>query len=285
MFVHSAPGERPALTSSAFIPDLHHFRGSYGAKDTIPLYRSGDATEPNSFRACSTCSATHISSRDTRGLPGLRLRCARAAGFHRPLPQGTGDTRTARAGHEGRGPVRQGPQRGCATALAPHLRRALRSQRQATRPRPNGEARCVKAVPGDRAGYPESFEYNDATRILNVGGGRFAPVSREVFEFEVSGLKVVQSWLRYRMKKGAGKKSSPLDEIRPERWPSQFTTELLELLWCWKRLSRVPRTDEAPRSGRVGQCFNAGEMPPVRDEARKPPAHRRVLNGELFDDL
>jgi len=51
---------------------------------------------------------------------------------------------------------------------------------------PNGEARCVKAVPGDRAGYPESFEYNDATRILNVGGGRFAPVSREVFEFEVS---------------------------------------------------------------------------------------------------
>ena len=30
--------------------------------------------------------------------------------------------------------------------------------------------------------------------------------------FEVSGLKVVQSWLKYRMKKGAGKKSSSLDK-------------------------------------------------------------------------
>ena len=29
------------------------------------------------------------------------------------------------------------------------------------------------------------------------------------------------------MRKGAGKKSSPLDDIRPERWTSRFTTELL----------------------------------------------------------
>jgi Type ISP C-terminal specificity domain len=52
-----------------------------------------------------------------------------------------------------------------------------------------------------------------------------------VYNFEVSGLKVVQSWLGYRMKRPKGKKSSPLDDITPDRWSGQFTTEFLELLW------------------------------------------------------
>lgn len=33
------------------------------------------------------------------------------------------------------------------------------------------------------------------------------------------------------MKDGAGRRSSPLDEIRPERWTPAFTEEFLELLW------------------------------------------------------
>lgn len=33
------------------------------------------------------------------------------------------------------------------------------------------------------------------------------------------------------MKHPKGKKSSPLDDIHPERWTGDFTTELLELLW------------------------------------------------------
>jgi hypothetical protein len=33
------------------------------------------------------------------------------------------------------------------------------------------------------------------------------------------------------MKNPRGRRSSPLDEIRPDRWTGQFTTELLELLW------------------------------------------------------
>ena len=37
----------PALTSSIHLPDLDHFRGSYGAKAVIPLYRTGDASHSN----------------------------------------------------------------------------------------------------------------------------------------------------------------------------------------------------------------------------------------------
>ena len=96
---------------------------------------------------------------------------------------------------------------------------------------PKGSARCTKPVPGDKLNYPEKYEYNDSTQTLHVGSGKFTPVPREVYNFEVSGLKVVQSWLGYRMKNPKGKKSSPLDGIGPDTWTGDFTTELLELLW------------------------------------------------------
>ena len=150
---------------------------------------------------------------------------------------------------------------------------------------PRGAAKCIKAVPGDPDGYPDSFGYNDTTRTLRVGDGEFQPVAPEVFEFEVSGLKVAQSWLKYRMKKGAGKKSSPLDDIRPERWTSQFTTELLELLWVLEAT-----VEGYPEQARLldiiiaGPCFRADELPSVADEARKPPGPRPD-NHVLFEDL
>ena len=51
----------------------------------------------------------------------------------------------------------------------------------------------------------------------------------DVWRYSVSGLQVVKSWLNYRKLNRAGKKSSPLDDIRPEQW--DFTEELLEMLW------------------------------------------------------
>jgi hypothetical protein len=136
---------------------------------------------------------------------------------------------------------------------------------------PRGDARCIKPVPADPDGYPEGFEYNDATRTLHVGNGEFRPVAPEVYEFEVSGLKVVQSWLKYRMKHGGGKKSSPLDDIHPECWTSEFTTELLELLWVLEAtLAEYPAQADLLESVIKGSCFNADELPAVPDAARKP---------------
>lgn len=40
-------GTGPATIVAAHIPDLHHFRGSFGGKDVIPLWRDAEATEPN----------------------------------------------------------------------------------------------------------------------------------------------------------------------------------------------------------------------------------------------
>ena len=99
--------------------------------------------------------------------------------------------------------------------------------------------KCTVAVPGDADGYPETFTYNDETATLHVGAGEFAPVAPDVYAFEVSGLKVVQSWLKYRMKKGAGRKSSPLDDIRPTPLdqPVHHRTARI-VLGPWRRRSR-----------------------------------------------
>jgi hypothetical protein len=100
---------------------------------------------------------------------------------------------------------------------------------------PRGRARCTRAVPDAPDRYPDSFDWvdgPDGNGTLIVGEGVFAPVAREVYEFEVSGLKVVQSWLNYRMRRPRNvRKSSPLDDIRPERWTAEFTGELLNVLW------------------------------------------------------
>lgn len=37
----------PAVTACADIPDLHHFRGSFGGRDVLPLWRDSAATESN----------------------------------------------------------------------------------------------------------------------------------------------------------------------------------------------------------------------------------------------
>jgi len=151
---------------------------------------------------------------------------------------------------------------------------------------PEGAAKCKKPVPAAQADYPEKYEYNESTKTLHVGDGEFGPVALEVYEFEVSGLKVVQSWLGYRMKKPKGKKSSPLDEITPATlggWPSQFTTELLELLWVLEAtIAEYPAQADLLSAVVKGPCFNADELPEVPDAARKP--RKREKQPRLFDE-
>lgn len=143
---------------------------------------------------------------------------------------------------------------------------------------PQGNATTIKGVSSDKAHYPAEYGYDPAEQAIAVGDGRFAPVSPEVWEFEVSGLKVVQSWLGYRMKKRAGKKSSPLDEIRPERWTARMSDELLELLWVLEStLAAEPQLEKALDKIVAGPCFTAAELPTPNPEERKPP--RSVIAG------
>ncbi len=137
---------------------------------------------------------------------------------------------------------------------------------------PQGKATTIKGVSSDKAHYPAEYGYDPAKQEIAVGDGRFGPVMPRVWEFEVSGLKVVHSWLGYRMKKRAGKKSSPLDEIRPERWTARMSDEFLELLWVLEStLAMEPELEKALDKVVAGPCFTATEIPTPKPEERKAP--------------
>ena len=221
-------GHGPALTSSALLPDLHYFSGR-GAKDVIPLYRTADASQanilPGLLEPLGAAYQRPVTPEDFLAyVYGVLAHPAFTARFTKELES-----------RELRVPITRDAElfERVRTAGAHLLWLHTYGERFIPEGKPRGKippgaAKCTVAVPGDADGYPETFTYNDETATLHVGAGEFAPVAPDVYAFEVSGLKVVQSWLKYRMKKGAGRKSSPLDHIRPERWTSQFTTELLE---------------------------------------------------------
>ncbi len=288
-------GSGPALTAAPNIPDLHHFRGSYGAKEVVPLYRDAEGAEPNILpgllgllaegwhghpahesRAGSPChnsprhkSPRHIAPEDFLAyVYGVLAQPAFTERFREEL-----GTRELRVPITKDAELFERVRAAGARLLWLHTygERYVPEGRKRGQV-PQGAARCTVPVPGDAEHYPEDCDYNEETKTLHVGKGRFAPVEREVYEFEVSGLKVVQSWLGYRMKEPKGRRSSPLDDINVEEWPAQFTTELLELLWVLEAtVEGYPEQEELLDEILAGPLFTADELPDVPDKARKPP--------------
>ncbi|HVW64990.1 MAG TPA: type ISP restriction/modification enzyme [Nitrosospira sp.] len=120
------------------------------------------------------------------------------------------------------------------------------------------------------------FSYDEVTQTLHVGDGRFKPVAPEVWEFEVSGLKVVQSWLGYRMKNRKGKKSSPLDDITPTNWPPEFTSELLRLLHLLEETLEIyPQQEVLLEQIIAAPLLNADQLGTPPDEYCRPA----TING------
>ncbi len=275
-------GSGPSLTSSAFIPDLDHFRGSYGAKAVIPLYRDADATKPNILSGLiDLLNKTYkrkITPEDFLSyVYGVLAQ-----------PSFTGRFKKELVTQELRVPITKNASLFCKVCdigsrllwLHTYAERFIpKGKRRGVIPR--GTAKCVKAILSVPEEYPESYEYNDTTQTLHVGKGEFKPVTPDIFGFEVSGLKVVQSWLKYRMKKGTGKKSSPLDDIRPMVWSSQFTTEFLELLWVLEStIKGYPEQTKLLKQVINSNCFLKDDLPDVIEEMRKPV--KQQLSGDLF---
>lgn len=275
-------GNGPALTSCAEMPDLDHFRGSYGAKAVMPLYCDARGDEanilPGLLDLLGKAWNREVTPEDFLAyVYGVLAQPAFTERFAEEL--GTRELRvpiTKKADLFDK--VR--------TVGAKLLWLHTYGQRFVPKGKhrghvPKGKAKNTKPVPGDAHNYPESYEYAPGTETLRVGVGAFAPVEREVFEFEVSGLKVVRSWLDYRMKDPKGKKSSPLDDINPQQWPSASTTEFLELLWVLEvTIAEYPGQAKLLEAVVKGKCFNADELPAVPDAARKPP---KKIEAGLFD--
>ncbi len=90
-----------------------------------------------------------------------------------------------------------------------------------------GDARCV--VP-PAEGFPADYGYDAAEQLLHVGKGVFGPLAPDVWDYSVSGMRIVPAWLRRRISRTT-RHRSPLDAIGPAIWTPALTQELLEVIW------------------------------------------------------
>lgn len=71
---------------------------------------------------------------------------------------------------------------------------------------------------------------------MNIGSGFIDNVPSEVWAYEVSGRQVLVQWFSYRKKDrsrpiiGDRRPPSPLGDIQPDHWLSEYTTELMNVL-------------------------------------------------------
>lgn len=267
-------GSGPAVVACAAIPDLHHFRGSYGAKEVIPLFRDPATTAPNVAPALlerwSAALGVPVTAPDFAAYTyAVLANSAFTSRFRVEL-----ETRELRV------PLTKTHALFAqAVAIGSRLlwlhtygERFFSVDKPAAEV-PTGGAKSIKPVSDDPASYPEEFSYDEASRTLHVGDGSFSPVSAGVWSFEVSGLQVVSAWLGQRMAKRKGKKSSPLDDIHPERWTAEFTTELLKLLWIIEHtLKLAPAQAKLLDDVLKDPLLLADELPPPPPKMRSGPA-------------
>lgn len=133
------------------------------------------------------------------------------------------------------------------------------------------------SIPDNEDEMPESVSYDLDYRTLKLGNGSIAPVSPEIWAYDVSGMRVVKKWFGYRKKNPSGKHTSPLDDINPSTWTVQYTRDLLALLNVLGRLVELEPVQaqllatirEAPQVTIID--LEQAKILPVPAVSRKPP--------------
>jgi hypothetical protein len=274
-FTMKQMGTGPAMTASAYVPDMAIFIGGHGGKDVIPLFRDSACT-PNSDSAL----VSKLSQR-------LRLGFGEVEAMLPPyifgLLAGTNYTYRFRDALQTPGPRVPLTANGeVFAAMAAHGSHLIWLQTYGERFRTAGRQdlkipssirwkKKPTVIPAD----PKACSYDASTHSILVADGILEGVSPEVWAFEVSGMKVVPKWLGYRTAKGTGKavsSKSPLDHIRPTEWTEEWNHELRELVHVLtETLDLLPQGVLLLDQILDGPLISADELPEPPDELRKPP--------------
>lgn len=263
-------GNGPVMIATPYLPDICHFRGSFGAKDIIPLHRDRQGRIPNVTLGLLTTLSNRF---NIEVLAEDLLAYAYALGgtaafgqmFSNELAEGASPVHLPFTSELALFKQAVGLGRDLlwwhtwGERLAPVGHPALLE----------GSAQEVSPV-RDMPHKTSDFNYDPIHSQLTVATGLFGPISPQVWDFEVSGLKVIKSWLGYRVKDRKGKRSSILDDIRPDRWIQ--TDELLRLLAILEHTVEVtPVAAELLEEIVSGPLILAKDLPEPTDAQRKPP--------------
>ncbi|MFI6090336.1 type ISP restriction/modification enzyme [Streptomyces sp. NPDC051218] len=149
---------------------------------------------------------------------------------------------------------------------------ALQARGDGARPKlPGGRRPYVRAPFPAR---PAEISYDADEEALCVDAGRISPVPREAWEFEVSGVRVLELWFARRTETGEAGSPEALEAIRPAEWPQAWTSELLELITALALLAELQPL-RAELTGDLGSRVTASALRragvlPAPDAARRP---------------
>lgn len=135
-------------------------------------------------------------------------------------------------------------------------------------------------LPGGRRPYvrsplparPRALTYDADEEVLLVGEeGVISPVPREAWEYEVSGVRIVERWFALRTEAAD---AGTLEAIRPAAWPQPWTSELLELITVLALVAELAPRQEELRSA-LGAPLTDDELRragvlPAPEAARRP---------------
>ena len=290
-----SPTSGPALSFAAHIPDLHHYKGSFGGR-VFSLWRDANAKTTNIVAGVLSLLKERF-NRDVTGedvmayiaailanpayttrfkddlvQPGLRLPLtADVALFNEAVELGREVIWLHTFGERLSDPKNGRP------ASPPRLPK----DRQPKVPA-NG------AIPGEPDRMPNEMKYTEPSQTLMVGEGRIEHVTKAMWEYEVSGKQVLTQWFSYRKKDrdrpmiGDRRPPSKLGDIQPEGWPAEYTTELLNVLNVLGRLIDL-EPKQASLLERIcnGKMIESGEVDAVAAHSAQPST--TDTSAPLFD--
>ncbi len=240
-FAEESPSSGPALTFTALIPDLHHYKGSFGGR-AFPLWRDSAGSKSNvksgvlnqmaktlgqtvnaedllSYIAAVAANPAYTARfQDDLSTPGLRIPLtADPALFTEASELGRKVLWLHTFGERMADPTQGRPSSPPRMTQPPSL--------------PKGGA-----ISSDPSEMPDTLNYDAAKHRLLVGHGFIDNVPPTVWRYEVSGKQVLLQWFSYRKQDrerpiiGDRRPPSTLGDIQPDHWLPEYTTELLDVL-------------------------------------------------------
>ena len=239
----TSPSSGPALTFTANVPDLDHYRGSFGGR-VFPLWTDTASKSPNIrtfvlaklgkeydvpvtaedvigyIAAIASSRAYTIRFHEDLSTPGLRIPFTSDANIFK---------QTVDVGREVIWLHTFGER-----MVDPNDGRPAQPPRLPLDRRPGiPKAGAISLEPED---MPDSIGYDAGKHRLLVGHGFIDNVTPAMWAYEVSGKQVLTQWFSYRKRNrerpiiGDRRKPSALGDIQPDHWLPEYTTELLNLL-------------------------------------------------------
>jgi hypothetical protein len=139
--------------------------------------------------------------------------------------------------------------------------------------------------------FPDTLNYESAKRQLLVGHGYIESVPAQVWAYEISGKHVLTQWFSYRKLNrerpvvGDRRPPSELNNIKPNHWLPEYTTELLNVLNVLALLVELEHS-QADLLDRIcaGQLLSH-ETLTAANALAVPPKAEKLKKGKSKDPL